>query len=150
LQPAPEPTLQQSVTKFEGRGDLARSWPNHLVRDAAYLNWRYVDSPRGYATVRRGDEYAIVGHKLHKGRRIALVADLVGSVRPLLKECVRRVRRDTQLLFALPARGQRAAYAASGFVPTPMTLHFMGKALAGRFNTDPAAWRFTLGDTDFF
>jgi hypothetical protein len=26
----------------------------------------------------------------------------------------------------------------------------MGKALAGRLDTDPHAWRFTLGDTDFF
>jgi hypothetical protein len=26
----------------------------------------------------------------------------------------------------------------------------MGKALAGRLDTDPSAWRFTLGDTDFF
>jgi hypothetical protein len=31
-----------------------------------------------------------------------------------------------------------------------MTLNFMGKALAGELDTDPAAWRLTLGDTDFF
>jgi hypothetical protein len=31
-----------------------------------------------------------------------------------------------------------------------MSLHFMGKPLAGEFDTDPGAWRFTLGDTDFF
>ena len=29
-------------------------------------------------------------------------------------------------------------------------MNFMGKALAGRLNTDPRAWRVTLGDTDFF
>jgi hypothetical protein len=37
-----------------------------------------------------------------------------------------------------------------GFVPAPYTLHFMGKALAGRLTTDLQAWRFTLGDADFF
>jgi hypothetical protein len=31
-----------------------------------------------------------------------------------------------------------------------MTLHFMGKPLAGELDTDAGAWRFTLGDTDFF
>jgi hypothetical protein len=63
---------------------------------------------------------------------------------------VRCVRRGTHLLFALPAPEQRLAYALAGFAPTPMTLHFMGKPLAGRLNPDPRAWRFTLGDTDFF
>jgi hypothetical protein len=31
-----------------------------------------------------------------------------------------------------------------------MTLDFMGKPLAGELDGDPRAWRFTLGDTDFF
>src|SRR5207247_2230199 len=51
---------------------------------------------------------------------------------------------------ALPAPEQRAAFASLGFVPTTYTLHFVGKPLAGRLDTDPRAWRFTLGDTDFF
>src|ERR671930_2443601 len=33
---------------FERAGDAASAWPNHIVRDAAYLNWRYLDSPRDY------------------------------------------------------------------------------------------------------
>jgi GNAT superfamily N-acetyltransferase len=136
---------------FGHLGDAAASWPNHVVRDAAYLNWRYVDSPRDYVNVQGDDGHAVVGHKLHKGRRIALVADLAArNPRRLLHACVRCVRPGTHLLFALPARSHRPAYAAAGFVPTPMTLHFMGKPLAGKFNTDPRAWRFTLGDTDFF
>ena len=92
----------------------------------------------------------MLGHKRHKGRPIALVADLVGPVRPLLRACVASVKRGTRALFALPAPGERAAYASCGFVPTPMTLDFMGKALAGELEADPRAWRFTLGDTDFF
>ena len=49
-----------------------------------------------------------------------------------------------------PRSGQGAAYASCGFVPTPMSLDFMGKPLAGKLDTDPRSWRFTLGDTDFF
>ena len=28
-----------------------RTWPNHVVRSAEYLQWRYLDSPRGYEAV---------------------------------------------------------------------------------------------------
>jgi GNAT superfamily N-acetyltransferase len=138
------------IRRFEADGDAAREWPNHIVRDAAYLNWRYVDSPRDYVALRAAGGYAVLGHKRHRGRDVALVADLVGNVRPLLRACVASVKPGTRLVFGVPARGQEAAYASCGFVPTPRTLHFMGKELAGKLDTDPHAWRFTLGDTDFF
>jgi hypothetical protein len=35
-------------------------------------------------------------------------------------------------------------------MPSRTRLHLMGKALAGELHTDRSAWRFTLGDTDFF
>ena len=76
-----------------------------------------------------------------------MLADHVGSSY-LLREA--RHRAEARLQFALPAAAQRRAYLAAGFLPTPQTLNFMGKALAGRLNTDPRAWRVTLGDTDFF
>jgi GNAT superfamily N-acetyltransferase len=138
------------ISKFDHSDDAAAGWPNHVVRDAAYLNWRYLDSPRDYVALRAGGGYAVLGHKRHRGRDVALVADLVGPVRPLLRACIAGVRPGTRLVFAVPARGQEAAYVSCGFVPTPRTLHFMGKALAGKLDTDPRAWRFTLGDTDFF
>ena len=130
--------------------DAAVVWPNHIVRDATYLNWRYLDSPREYAAYGAGDGYAVVGHKRHRGSEIALVADLVGPARRLLRACIAAVRPGVRALFALPAPGQTAAYLSCGFVPTPRSLHFMGKALAGTLDVDPRAWRFTLGDTDFF
>jgi len=141
---------RERVDAFEHDGDAAHGWPNHVVRDAAYLNWRYLESPRDYTAYTAGGGYAVVGHKRHRGRDVALVADLAGPVRPLLRACIAGVEPGTRLVFAVPARGQEAAYLSCGFVPTPRTLHFMGKALAGRLDTDPRAWRFTLGDTDFF
>jgi GNAT superfamily N-acetyltransferase len=140
----------ERVDRFADEVDAASAWPNHIIRDGAYLNWRYLDSPRDYVAYRAGGGYAVLGHKRHRGRHVALVADLVGPVRPLLQACIAGVRPGTRLLFALPAPGEHAAYLSCGFVPTPRTLHFMGKPLAGKLDADPSAWRFTLGDTDFF
>jgi hypothetical protein len=132
----------------EPDGDAATGWPNHVVRDATYLQWRYLDSPRGYETIAGDEAYAVVWPaKRHKGRTISVVADHVGPT-ALLREA--RQLADARFQFALPPPEQRRAYLAAGFLPTPQTLNFMGKALAGRLNTDPRAWRVTLGDTDFF
>jgi hypothetical protein len=140
----------EQIERFDFEGDAAAGWPNHIVRDADYLNWRYLDSPRDYAAYRARGGYAVLGHKRHRGQPIALVADLVGPVRPLLRASVAGVKPGTRALFGLPGPGEAAAYASCGFVPTPMTLDFMGKSLAGELDPDPHAWRFTLGDTDFF
>src|SRR5262249_14255590 len=138
------------VPEFEHGADAASGWPGHIVRDAAYLNWRYLDSPRDYLGYHAAGGYAVLGHKRHPGRDVALVADLVGRARPLLRACLAGVKPGTRLVFGVPARGHEPAYLACGFVPTPRSLHFMGKALAGTLDLDPHAWRFTLGDTDFF
>jgi GNAT superfamily N-acetyltransferase len=127
--------------------DAARGWPNHVIRDGAYLQWRYRDSPRGYELFGQDGYAAVWPAKRHKGRTISIVADHVGPA-DLLREA--RHRAQARIQFALPAPEQRRAYLAAGFLPTPQRLNFMGKALAGRLNTDPKAWRVTLGDTDFF
>jgi hypothetical protein len=141
----------ERVERFRHQGDAAASWPNHVVRDAVYLNWRYVGSPKGYECFRNRDGYAVLGHKRHRGQPIALVADLVGEdPRPLLRMCLASARRGSRAVFALPAAHERSVYAQLGFVPTPLSLDFMGKSLSAQLDTDPRAWRFTLGDTDFF
>jgi GNAT superfamily N-acetyltransferase len=140
----------EPVSHFDDEADAAAVWRNHIVRDAPYLNWRYLDSPRDYVAYRAGSGYAVLGHKRHKGRPVALVADLAGPVRPLLRACIAGVKPGTRVLFAVPGRGEEAAYLSCGFVPTPRSLHFMGKPLAGELDADPRSWRFTLGDTDFF
>ena len=146
--PASPKVSGAAVPTLDVDGDAASRWPNHVVRDADYLRWRYLNSPRGYEVVAGGDGYAVVWPaKRHKGRTIAVLADHVGS-RDLLYQARRRAK--ARLLFALPAPDERSAYLAAGFLPTPQTLNFMGKALAGRLNADPRAWRVTLGDTDFF
>jgi GNAT superfamily N-acetyltransferase len=138
------------VERFRHAGDAARHWPNHVVRDAAYLNWRYMDSPRNYETFAAAGSYAVVGHKQHRQTALAYIADLVGDPRLLLRSCLAAVDPAVRAVVAIPAPEHRRAYAAAGFVPTRTTLHFIGKALAGDLDTDRRSWRFTLGDTDFF
>jgi len=138
------------VQRFRHAGDAAKSWPNHVVRDAEYMNWRYIDSPRDYVAVAMGGSYAVLGHKEHRGTALAYVADLVGPPKALLRACLAEVRPGSRALVAIPAPEHRAAYASLGFFPSHTTLHLMGKALAGELDTNRRAWRFTLGDTDFF
>jgi GNAT superfamily N-acetyltransferase len=127
-------------------------WGNCLVRDAGYLNWRYVDAPTEYRSFASSSGYAVVGHAVQKGFSSAVVCDLVGPPRELvslLRRCLREARGGADVAIGVPAPGQRAAYLALGFVPTPMTIRVIGKPL------DPAAalphkWHFAPGDTDFF
>jgi hypothetical protein len=139
----------------------APAYGNHVIRDAAFMNWRYADSPWGYRAFRIGDRaFAVVREKTQRGTPIAVVADLVappgsfGETRTLLKQAVVSAGPNAVALFALPPRdpAQRRAFAVSGFVPSPSTLHFVAIALADDFDLplDPEAWHFSLGDTDFF
>lgn len=127
------------------------SWPAHLDRDAATLDWRYRDSPRPYASVTTERGFAVVGLGVFRGVSAGLVCELVGEgAADLLRRSIRLV--DADLVLALPNPGEHAAYLAAGFVPTPATLRFVGRALRpgvvlprGR-----AAWRLSLGDADIF
>jgi GNAT superfamily N-acetyltransferase len=127
--------------------DAAASWPNHVIRGETFLHWRYLSSPKGYCAVASPGGYAVVGRKRRGGQTAATVVDLVGEgvLRAALSQA-----GECRVALALPSRSQRKTFAALGFVPTTYTLHFIGKALAGRLDTDSTAWRFTLGDTDFF
>jgi GNAT superfamily N-acetyltransferase len=126
-------------------------WGNCLVRDAAYLNWRYVETPRDYRVFIDTQGYAVLGRVVHKGVSASVICDLVGPARSqlrLLRMCVREARARTDVAVAVPAPGQRAAYLALGFMPAPATIRVIGKPLK------PGAaiatrWFFSLGDTDF-
>jgi GNAT superfamily N-acetyltransferase len=132
---------------------LAPRLGNHFVRDTAYLNWRYADSPREYTLLASSNGYAVVGRKRFKGIECAYVADLVAptarETRRLLRCCVRAARGARLLLALLPA-AYAGAYRTAGFLPTPETIRLIGHALKGELPVGPRAWHFTLGDTDYF
>ena len=133
---------------FSGPEDRAACWANHVVRDADYLNWRFLDSPRGYRVVRSGSGHAVVGRTSYRGVETAVLADFSHGSRDLLRRAIALSR--ARAMIALPASNERRLFLSLGFVPAPYRLHLMGKPLAGPLSADPRAWRFTLGDTDFF
>ena len=133
-------------------GDGAAGWPNHVIRDEPYLRWRYDDSPRPYVTLRSANGYAVVWPAKPLGSRtIAVLSDLAAPAKELpglLRQAARTAQ--SRFLFGLPAPTQRRAFAAAGFVPTHLTMHLIGRGLNGPLDLDPAAWRFTLGDADYY
>jgi GNAT superfamily N-acetyltransferase len=117
----------------------------HIVRDAAYLDWRYTDSPRRYAQA--GD--AIVTYALWHGFSSAVVCE--GGTASSLRKAAGAV--DADLAVALVNPGEERCYLAAGFVPTPRMIRFIGKRLrddAPPLPHDRRAWSFSLGDLDFF
>ena len=116
---------------------------HHIVRDDAYLRWRYTDSPRPYA--QEGD--AIVTFSNWHGFPSAIVCEHGRG----LNRALRHV--DARIAVAMVNPGEERRFLAHGFVPTPRTIRFIGKRLSGDAPPLPkhrAAWYFTLGDLDFF
>jgi GNAT superfamily N-acetyltransferase len=126
--------------QFVGARELAG---HHLVRDADYLNWRYVDSPRPYARV----DDVVVTHALWHGYSSAVVCEHGRGLRRALS----LVEADVAVALVNP--GEERRFLAAGFVPTPRTIRFIGKRLTNDAPELPnrrSSWHFTLGDLDFF
>jgi hypothetical protein len=126
------------------------SGAHEIVRDAAYLDWRYASSPRPYVRIEDGDGWAVVTHAVWHGFSSAVVCEAAGGPRVL-----RRAARaaDADLAVAMVNPGEERTYLAAGFLPTPRTIRFIGKRLSDGAPELPKrrdAWRFTLGDLDFF
>src|SRR5439155_1766196 len=58
---------------------VSAAGPAHVVRDADYLNWRFVDAPKEYRVLERDGGYAVVGHSIYHGVSAGYVADLVAT-----------------------------------------------------------------------
>ena len=143
----------------------AAGYGSHLVRDAAYLNWRFAQAPREYRAFgafedRRLAGIAIVGYAYRHGVAGGFLADLIAPsggrrvTRALLLRCLAEVRGGADALIALPPppRAQRRAFLEVGFLPTWKQVRMIGKVLRpeGRLAPRAADWHFTFGDFDFF
>jgi hypothetical protein len=116
---------------------------HHLVRDEAYLRWRYGDSPRPYALLGG----TVVTHAMWHNLSSAVVCEHGRGLRGALK----LVEADIAVAMVNP--GEQRRFLAAGFVPTPRTIRFIGKRLtddAPQLPKRREAWYFTLGDLDFF
>ena len=132
---------------------VAPTLRNHLIRDARYLQWRYLDSPREYSASKSSDGFAVLGH-VQRGRvSTALLMELVapaGQARALLSRCIREARA-ADILVAVPSSTLPTSLLVRfGFVPLPTRLDYMGHGLLHPLDARGSEWTVSLGDTDFF
>ncbi len=143
----------------------AHGYGSHIVRDAAYLNWRFAQAPREYRAFGAFEDgrlagIAVVGYAYRHGVAGGFLADLIAPpegrrvTRALLRRCLAEVRGGADALIALPpqVRAQRLAFLEAGFLPTWRHVRMIGKVLRPEGRLAPRArdWHFTFGDFDFF
>jgi GNAT superfamily N-acetyltransferase len=140
-----------SCPPFEPRHEVSYA-AHSFVRDVAYLDWRYARSPREYLRVDGDEGWAVVTHAVWHGFSSAVICDAVGRrLRSLLGRCSAAV--DADIAVAMVNPGEERPYLAAGFVPTPRQIRFIGKRITDDAPELPKrrdAWRFSLGDMDFF
>ncbi len=120
-----------------------------LVRDAAYLRWRFAVSPRGYMCLEAGDGVAVVGRTELRGKRVAYLAELVAEPGPATRRLLRAALAvaEAPLFLALPPAGRTGDLVRLGFLPTSRRISVLGKQMqpAGRL---PRRLLLSLGDLD--
>lgn len=157
----------EPLTSFGPDADVlwraaAPAYHDHVVKDAAYLNWRFAEAPREYRCfgAYRGETLvgiAVLGYAYRHGVSGGFLADLIApaheraAVAALLRRALEDVRGGADALIALPPppRAHRMAFLQSGFLPTHKSIRFIGKRLRPEGRLD-GPWHFALGDFDFF
>jgi predicted N-acetyltransferase YhbS len=128
------PRFDSQVTNchLEGSGD-------RVVRDAAWLNWRFAEGPRRYGLL-EGGGYAVIGRRGRLGTVVALEGGLLADAAAVA---------EGPVLIAAPPPWERWRYALAGYVPTSRAFTLLGKSL-DPVTPLPARPHFELGDLDFF
>lgn len=146
--------------------ELAPKFDLAVRRDAAYLNWKYVNAPHvryAIAALRRADRnvgYAVYRHVHEPRGRVTLLVDVLadpadeGGLATLLHWVDREARRadsDKIRTFALHA-GFRRVLKRSGYFQVKSTMEFVLKVNAldvdSTFYDRIENWHITLGDSD--
>ena len=150
--------------------DMAAEVGCAVIRDAAYLNWKYVDRPASpfvCLEIRRAGQLAGVAVVVLREPgdsytyRRGVIVDLVvrpgdrAAVRRLLCEAVAELRRRgaASVVCLLAHDGLEQGLRRFGFLPRAPHHHFL-VATGGcsedeqRLLRDPAAWYLTAGDSD--
>ena len=111
---------------------------DRVLRDAAWLNWRFAEAPSPYTLLER-EGYAVAGRRGHLG----IVAAVAGD---LLADCA--AATGAHAVIAAPPPWERERYLRGGYVPTHRVFGVLGKALDPE-QAIPARPHFELGDLDF-
>jgi GNAT superfamily N-acetyltransferase len=111
---------------------------DRVLRDAAWLNWRFAAAPRPY-TLLEGGGYAVLGRRGHFGVLACVSGGLLAAA---------SAAAGTPLVLAAPPPSERGRYLRAGYIPSPRQLTVLGKALDPGQSV-PAHPHFELGDLDF-
>ena len=136
----------EELTAIPGEVDGLGSTTNGQITDAAFLQWRYLGSPRAYRVLGafRGESLeGLLALRPSRGR-VAVVCHALGEVAQLLRSTA-----SARPAIALVPRVQRATFLAAGFLPTPKPIRVLAKRLRPEGNLD-GPWQFQLGDFDVF
>jgi GNAT superfamily N-acetyltransferase len=136
----------EALTAIPESAERLASVANGQISDVAFLEWRYLRSPRTYRVLGAfdGDELrGLLALRPRRGR-IAVICHALGELGQLL-----RAAASARPAIALVPPDQRRAFLAAGFVPTPKPIRVLGKVLRPEGNLD-GTWRFQLGDFDVF
>lgn len=166
------PTVSHKVERFSARHDqlwheVSSCYGCATVRDASYLNWKYVDQPGQEYTrleIKRGDE--LVGcvvllttepNEIYRHRR-AYIVDLItstdsGHLYPTLRAAIRHCEQIgiDALVMNLINRPIERALKNFGFMRRSPTRHLLvscGEPASQPELLDPASWLITHGDSD--
>jgi GNAT superfamily N-acetyltransferase len=145
---------------------LAPRFDFAVRRDAAYLNWKFVEAPHvrySIVALRRSGElqgYAVYRHVQEPRGRVTILADFLVDPddESGLKTLARWLDREAQAadsdkirVFCLHA-GYRRVLRRSGYFPVKSTMEFTvkvnGVAVPQDFYSTTARWHVTLGDSD--
>jgi hypothetical protein len=145
---------------------LAPKFDLAVRRDAAYLNWKYVNAPHVrycIAALRRDDRnvgYAVYRHTHEPRGRVTLLVDYLvdpadeSGFETLLRWVDREARQadsDKIRVFAMHA-GYRKILKRSGYFSAKSTMEFVVKVngidVEPSFYEKTANWHITLGDSD--
>jgi GNAT superfamily N-acetyltransferase len=127
------------VERFASPAAAVADARDRVLRDSAWLDWRFAAAPRPYALL-EGDGYAVAGRHGRLGVVAAVEGDLLQDV---------AAAAHGSLLVASPPPWEHSRYALAGYVPTPRTFTLLGKSLDPALPL-PERPHFELGDLDVF
>ena len=164
---APEDGMDDSFDRLWARS--RQSFPNMVVRDRAYLQWRYRDKvgiDYTILTARDPDDellaFVVLRTFEKDGVRQGHIVDMLsdpdhpGTVGPLVVSALRTLREqggEVAVCMLLAQSPYMGALRRAGFLVAPKKLPFIirvnhpGIDLAAL--ADPARWHVTIGDSDF-
>ena len=145
---------------------LAPKFDFAVKRDAAYLNWKFIEPPHVRYTIvalKRGDDvhgFAVYRHVREARGKVTLLVDFLADpdddlgVKTLLRWIDREARSaDSDKIRAFELHdGFRHIMKRSGYFQVKSTMEFTAKinevAVPAEFYKNTARWHVTLGDSD--